>query len=251
MPETTFSVSPSGTGDIGAQQTSSPIYHTLDTAQTSEPLGSVIDKYATYHAVFHRFDLSSLPKPVSIKGVLMQWTADGGGSGTFIVRGGFIDKDGKWDISGSFGNYDDVSEMPFAEWDYASQTDDTVWVEDEHAFEASVTGSGVSHDLSFGENLSLDEDTIAITGLVAQLQAYVNAEAAGPSACLLFYKPFLTGVETYQQVVTSDHVTEALRPLLTIDWEKIGAADAELEVKDLVSGASALRSVVNSKGVLR
>ena len=249
MTVTTFEVSPVDTGDLGADQVKTAT--ATDETQESASLGSIVFKKLTaYYALFLRFDLSSLPKPVKINGVLMQWTADGGGSGTFDVRGGFIDKDGSWDAAGAFSNYATLSELPFAQWLYGNEDDDTVWVGDAPAFEAEMVGSGETHILSFGENLEYDDDTIAVTGLVSQLQTYLNAESAGPSVCLQFYRDYVGATERYQQVVMSDVDAES-RPQLRIDWEALGVAEAESELRTLVSAGSALQPIVSAGSALQ
>lgn len=198
-------------------------------ATVNQQVGKRGGKATADYAVFTRFELD-VPYGSTILGVKIEWRASGGydtsgGTNMFITGGWIIPQTGsyKWqDPTGVLEWNNDSANVPFAEFDNGGVDDLTVFQGGAAAFHnvSSVIKTGLLQFWSIGEGIAAET---TVTGLVDQLQAYIDANeslyASGIiPAMFQLYRPYTLTTDHWQGLIPADNGNLIYQPKLTVNY---------------------------------
>jgi hypothetical protein len=263
MPEVTLQVSPTGSGDLQALMFTNAAAPLVGINPTSMgQFDFLAQKFA--FGQFFRFE-STVPVHATLTGVNFEWTvAPNTPTQSAWIQTGFLKSDGLWNNADGFANsnYPSNASLPSAERHEGADVDPTVWHDDAPGWpgdDATTLSTVASTRVTYGDgDLSPD---VEMTGLLAQLQSYLDANealrgsvqaGAVPVAWHMLF-PWAKGFNQFlvarQFLWHSEVAFPTFRPALTISYTEFvpdppAALDADMEVSPATTSSATMRESV-------
>ena len=213
-------------------------------------------------ACFFRFEVT-VPEGATINGIqLVLKTAASGTLGPIDLVGGFCKRQGglnAWELASGLGAWSTDTDVPFGEANTFTgvQTYSTVWWGDAPAFEDDELEvvTGVSQTWSIGEGTLTGGTAADVTGMVSQLQSYLDDEtvsatrgdtvAGAVSVLFQIYRHYAGTSSQSQPLRFSDHTNTGSHPVLKVDWTLDREITGALDLVPAVSGGVDLTPAVS------
>ena len=206
--------------DLGATLTKST--STPSTTFTAQTVGAALSGKSTIErCIFHRFELTSLPRRVTINGVRLALIPTGADISNFQPHQyGFLKQDGLWETSDAFNNtsYPQNLDLPFADWDEGTETDLSVWTDGASGGSATVVAAAAGVLWDVGDGTGIATPAMTATGLAAHLQHSVDSiNESAPVVALLTFRTYAGESVGGPTVAMFNHSTYA-GPSLEVDF---------------------------------